>query len=144
MTRTLHIRIESTADFGDLGETLESLDRGEDVSPADPVCSIEDIDTLGRILRPINLRLLETIVEREPESIRALARAVDRPDSQWVASQHASPPDVLDNVQELAEYGLVELEASGAAKRPVVWYDELDIDVPLHGDADGSEAVNAD
>ena len=133
MTRTLHIRIESTADFGDLGETLESLDRGEDVSPADPVCSIEDIDTLGRILRPINLRLLETIVEREPESIRALARAVDR-----------HPPDVLDNVQELAEYGLVELEASGAAKRPVVWYDELDIDVPLHGDADGSEAVNAD
>ncbi|PSQ51657.1 hypothetical protein BRD20_10415 [Halobacteriales archaeon SW_8_65_20] len=133
MPGTLHIRVESTADFGDLGETLESLDRGEDVSPADPVCSIEDIDTLGRILRPINLRLLETIVEREPESIRALARAVDR-----------HPPDVLDNVQELAEYGLVELEASGAAKRPVVWYDELDIDVPLHGDADGSEAVNAD
>ena len=133
MTRTLHIRVESTADFGDLGETLESLDRGEDVSPADPVCSIEDIDTLGRILRPINLRLLETIVEQEPGSIRALARALDR-----------HPPDVLDNVQELAEYGLVELEASGTAKRPVVWYDELDINVPLHGDADGSEAVNAD
>jgi len=85
-----------------------------------PTLSIEDLETFGRVFRSTNLELLEAIVEHEPESIRELARLVDR-----------NPPEVLDNVNELADYGLIELEENGSAKRPVVWYDEIDADLPL-------------
>jgi predicted transcriptional regulator len=64
--------------------------------------------------------LLEAIVEHEPESIRKLARLVDR-----------NPPEVLENVNKLADYGLIELEAEGPAKRPGVWCDNIDVELPL-------------
>ncbi|GAA0512720.1 transcriptional regulator [Halorubrum aquaticum] len=119
MTRTLHVRIESP-DRSDLEERLEAIDAGEDVEPGETTLSIENLETFGRVFRSTNLELLEAIVEHEPESIRELARLVDR-----------NPPDVLDNVNELADYGLIELEENGSAKRPVVWYDEIDADLPL-------------
>jgi predicted transcriptional regulator len=119
MTRTLHIRLGPT-DHGDLDERLGAVDAGEDVEAQPPVLSVESIETLGRIFRPTNLELLGAIVDHEPASIRELARVVDR-----------HPPEVLDNVHELEDYGLVELRDEGRAKRPVVWYDELDVAIPL-------------
>jgi len=119
MTRTLHVQITS-ADRSDLEERLEAIDADEDVEPSEPTLSIEDLETFGRVFRSTNLELLEAIAEHEPESIRELARLVDR-----------NPPEVLDNVNELADYGLVELEENGRAKRPVVWYDEIGADIPL-------------
>jgi predicted transcriptional regulator len=121
MTRTLHVTIEPT-DHSDLEERLEAIDAGEDVTPSESTLSIEDLATFGRIFRSTNLELLETIVEHEPESIRELARFVDR-----------HPPEVLENINELADYGLIELEQHGQSKRPVVWYDEIDVDLPLTG-----------
>jgi len=130
MTRTLHVTIEPT-DHSDLEERLEAIDAGEDVAPSESTLSIEDLATFGRIFRSTNLELLETIVEHEPESIRELARFVDR-----------HPPEVLENVNELADYGLIELEQHGQSKRPVVWYDEIDVDLPLTG-ADGRRPAQA-
>jgi len=121
MTRTLHVQIKRT-DRSDLEDRLEAIDAGENVEPSDPTLSIEDLETFGRIFRATNLELLEAIVEHEPESIRELARFVDR-----------NPPDVLKNVHELADYGLRELKEDGRAKRPVVWYDEIEADLPLTG-----------
>jgi len=119
MTQTLHVQIKST-DRSGLEERLEAIDTGEDVEPSEPTLSIEDLETFGRVFRSTNLELLEAIVEHEPGSIREVARLVDR-----------NPPEVLENVNELADYGLVELEEDGQAKRPVVWYDEIDADIPL-------------
>lgn len=126
MTRTLHIRLGPTD--RDLEETLAALDAGKDVEPHPSVLSVESLETLGRIFRPTNLALLEAIIDHEPASIRELARLVDR-----------HPPEVLANVHELEDYGLVELRDEGRAKRPVVWYDELDVAVPL-----GQGASNTD
>lgn len=120
MINTLHVQITSNTDRSGLKDRLEAIDAGDDVEPSDPTLSIEDLETFGRIFRPTNLELLETIVEHDPESIRALARLVDR-----------NPPEVLDNVNELADYGLIELRDEGRAKRPVVWYDEINVDLPL-------------
>lgn len=119
MTRTLHVTIEST-DRSDLEDRLEAIDAGKDIEPSEPTLSIEDLETFGRVFRSTNLELLEAIVEDEPESIRELARLVDR-----------NPPEVLENVNELADYGLIELEQHGRSKRPVVWYDEIDVALPL-------------
>ena len=132
MTQTLHVQIKS-ADRSDLEERLEAIDAGKDVNPSEPTLSIENLETFGRVFRSTNLELLEAIVEHEPESIRELARLVDR-----------NPPEVLENVNELADYGLLELEEkNGRAKRPVVWYDEIDADLPLTTNSGQGPKANA-
>jgi len=131
MTQTLHVQIKSTG-RSDLEERLEAIDAGDDVEPDEPTLSIEDLETFGRVFRSTNLELLEAIVEHEPESIRELARLVDR-----------NPPEVLDNVNELADYGLIELEENGSANRPVVWYDEIDADLPLTAPSGRGRKANA-
>ena len=131
MTQTLHVQIKS-ADRNDLEERLEAIDAGDDVEPDEPTLSIDDLETFGRVFRSTNLELLETIVEHEPGSIRELARLVDR-----------NPPEVLENVNELADYGLVELEEDGRAKRPVVWYDEIDANIPLTTGSGQGRKANA-
>lgn len=122
MTRTLHVQIGKKPDRSNLEETFEALDAADEepAESADPTLSVENLETFGRLFRPTNLELLEAIAEHQPESIRELARLVDR-----------HPPDVLDNVTELEDYGLIELEEHGRSKRPVIWYDEIDADIPL-------------
>jgi predicted transcriptional regulator len=121
---TLHVTIGTDSDRSDLEERLGQLDAGEDIDPAEPMLSVESIETFGEIFRPTNLALLEAIVEHEPESIRELARIVDR-----------HPPEVHGNIHELVDYGLVELKETGRSKRPVVWYDDIDVDIPLSQNA---------
>lgn len=126
MTRTLHIQIGDSPDRTSLEASLETVDEQgiEAVEPHPSTMVFEDLETFGRVFRATNLELLEAIAEHEPTSIRDLARIVDR-----------NPPEVLDNVKELWHHGLVELEEEGRAKRPTVWYDEIEADLPLRQSA---------
>jgi predicted transcriptional regulator len=45
------------------------------------------------------------------------------------------------NLTELADLHLVELTDTGNAKRPVVWYDAIDIDLPLLASSESDEAT---
>ena len=132
MTQTLHVTIGTPADRADLDDRLAAIDAGEEVEPADATLAVESLETFGRVFRPTNLRLLEAITTHEPESLRGLARIVDR-----------NPPDVLDNINELETYGLVELVEEGRSKRPVVWYDEINVDMPLKDSTRDGDAVTA-
>lgn len=120
MTRTLHVSIGSSIDHDDVRETLAALDRGDDGEPTEPELHIDSLATFGRLFRTTNLELLRAIVAHEPESIRALARTVGR-----------NPTEVLENLDELEAHGLVESEQDGRARRPVVPYDSIDVDIPL-------------
>ncbi|MGB9966157.1 hypothetical protein [Halobacterium hubeiense] len=131
MTQTLYVTID-LPDRSGLEDHLKAIDTGGDVTPSDPTLAIEDLETFGRVFRSTNLELLEAIVEHNPASIRELARLVDR-----------NPPEVLENVNELADYGLLELEEDGQAKRPVVWYDEIDVDLPLTSTGAQRDPANA-
>jgi len=122
MIRTLYVTVGEQKDRPDLDDRLTAIDADEAVEPTESTLTVESLETFGRIFRPTNLRLLEAITANEPASIRELARTVDR-----------HPPEVLDNITELETYGLVELVEEGRAKRPVVWCDEIDIDLPLRG-----------
>lgn len=100
-------------------------------SPRPATLTIERLETFGRIVRPTNLTRLEAIDEHHPDSIRDLVRLVDR-----------HTPEVAANVNELSDYGLIEVEEDGRAKRPTIWYDEIEFsgDVPLHGLEGGDNA----
>lgn len=135
MSTTLRIQVgPNEAFFEGVEETLAALDAGEAVAPTEEiVLSVESLATLSRVLRETNLELLEAIVRHDPESMRETARLVGR-----------SIPQVKDNLDELDSYGLIRLEQNGRAKRPVVPYDEIEIDarVPLGRD-DRDEYVTA-
>jgi predicted transcriptional regulator len=132
MTHTLYVTIGTPTDRSDLDDRLAAIDAGEDIEPADATLAVESLETFGRVFRPTNLRLLEAITTHEPESLRELARIVDR-----------NPPDVLDNINELEIYGLVELVEEGRSKRPVVWYDEINVDMPLTDSSPDGDTVTA-
>jgi predicted transcriptional regulator len=117
---TLHVK------YMDIEEALErplegirSMKEGKepDCTPMIVVTTKED---LTRVTRDTTIELINTIAEHEPASIRETARLVDR-----------SPIDVKKNLDELERIGLVQLEKEGGAKRPVVWYNKLNLEVPV-------------
>ena len=123
---TLHITVESTADCFAAARAVAADETDEDRY----VLSLPDEAALERLVRARNLELLRTIATAEPESVRELARQVDR-----------DVKNVSTALAELEELGLVRFEQAGRAKRPVVWYDEIDIDIPL---GSASATVSAD
>ena len=50
---------------------------------------------------------------------------------------------VHDNLTELEELGLIELEKEGRSKRPRVWYDSIEVDLPLLDSETDSETADA-
>lgn len=122
--RTLHIRFRESDDDR-IEETLDALDRGERPSPYFEVVFHDPAD-VHRVTRPQNLELLRAIVREAPGSIRETARIVGRD----VRSVHR-------NLVELEDLHLIELVEEGQAKRPHVWYDGIELDLPLDG-SDGA------
>lgn len=116
--RTLHVRFRA-GDDERLEDALAALDEGEHPDPVLEVVYHDPAD-VHRVTRPKSLELLRAIVQHEPASIRETARLVERDVSQ-----------VHRNLVELEELHLIDLVDDGNAKRPVVWYDAIDIDLPL-------------
>jgi predicted transcriptional regulator len=128
--RTLHIRFQEGSD-DELEDALAALDRGETPDPHLEVVYNDPAD-VHRVTRPKSLELLRAIVQHSPDSIRETARLVDRDVSQ-----------VHRNLTELEELHLVELVTDGQSKRPSVWYETIDIDLPLVTPDVGSDEATA-
>ena len=128
--RTLHIRFQEGSD-DDLEDALAALDRGETPDPHLEVVYHDPTD-VHRVTRPKSLELLRAIVQHDPASIRETARLVERDVSQ-----------VHRNLTELEELHLVELIDDGQSKRPSVWYEAIDIDLPLVTPDVGSDEATA-
>ena len=132
-TNTLYITVESTAEFFEAArEDVRRLEAGERLED-EYVLSLSDEEALERVLRAKNLELVRTIATAEPESVRELARLVDR-----------DIKNVSTALSRLAELGLVELEDVGRAKKTTVWYDHVEIDIQVAaGGADDSDVIRA-
>lgn len=100
-------------------ERIKALEDGEDIDDRH-VLVLADEAELHRLLRPKNLELLSAIREYEPGSMREAADLVDR-----------DIKDVHRNLEELESLNVVSFEQEGRAKRPVVRFNELDIEVSL-------------
>lgn len=118
-SRVMHVRYRS-GDSERLREAFQALDRRKVIEPhLERV--YHDANDIHRAMSPNNLNLLGMIADEEPASIRELARLVDR-----------DVRHVHRNLRELEDLRLVRFEDGPRnAKRPVVWYDRLSIDVPL-------------
>jgi predicted transcriptional regulator len=76
---------------------------------------------LQRLLSPENLDLLRPIRQHELKSVRAVAELVDR-----------DFKEVYRNLTELDELNAIDLIEDGRSKRPVVRFDEIDINLSLN------------
>lgn len=117
-------------------ESMEAIRRVEEgeVEGNQARINFHDPTQIQRILTPKRLELLRSVMTDPPESIRALADRLDR-----------NVSDVHEDVTMLAEYDIVHLEEEGRAKRPVVPYGEIRIEVrltPPEGDDEESTAAS--
>lgn len=119
---TLEIRIgERDRTRRETLERIEATQQGESVEERH-VLNIERERDVARVLSEMNLELIRTIAEHEPASMRETAKLVDR-----------DFKEVHGNLTELETLGLIEFEQEGRSKRPIVPYDEMQLDIDLSG-----------
>jgi len=80
------------------------------------IISFPDFETLGRVITGARLELLNNIRKMKPQSIQELARMVKR-----------DFKNVYQDIQLLAEFGLIDLKESGPRKsaEPIAKYTEI-------------------
>jgi predicted transcriptional regulator len=118
-TTTLKIETQTWKDAKEKAlEKARRFEEGEETTETD-ITFVEPSD-VQRLLTPKRLELIQTLMSEEVGSIRELAEVLDR-----------NPSEVHDDVHTLEEYGIIELREEGRAKKPVVPYDDIDINVSL-------------
>nr|WP_049986415.1 hypothetical protein [Halobellus rufus] len=127
---TLVVTVKSSDEFhDDVTEDVESLEHG-DLVDATPTLSFTSYDDLMETLTPRVLELIEAIRREEPSSINETARVVDR-----------DVKNVHEELSRLAQLGIIFFEEEGQSKRPVVWFDELVINLPFDPEAGDTAAA---
>ncbi len=95
---------------------------GADGVPDEAVRSFERVADIRTLLTDRRLELMRTIMTDSPDSIQALADALDR-----------NYADAHGDVQVLAEHHIVYFDTDGRAKRPVIPYDRVRLDIEVAG-----------
>ncbi|WP_256289007.1 hypothetical protein [Halobellus inordinatus] len=121
---TLVVTVKSSSKFHvDVTDGVEALERG-DAADSTPTLSFTSYDDLMETLTPRVLDLIEAIRREEPTSINETARVVDR-----------DVKNVHQELSRLAQLGIIFFEEDGQRKRPVVWFDELVINLSFDPEA---------
>jgi predicted transcriptional regulator len=127
---TLVVTVKSSNEFhDDVTDDIESLEHGDSVD-ATPTLSFTSYDELMETLTPRVLDLIEAVRREEPSSINESARVVDR-----------DVKNVHEELSRLAQLGIIFFEEDGQSKRPVVWFDELVINLPFGPEAGDTAAA---
>ena len=95
------VKIQSFDQAGDeFVKTWKAAEKGLDYeSGYDLVLGFPDLSWISKVLSPERIRLIQMIREKKPESIRQLAKFLDR-----------AQQNVQKDVQELAQFGIIELK----------------------------------
>lgn len=118
--RTLTVRIDAAERTRrEARERIAAMERGED-RESRHVLVLEDEADLARLVSETNIELLRAIRNHEPTSMRETAALVER-----------DHKEVHRNLTELETLGIIEFEREGRAKRPVVRFDAIEIDIPV-------------
>jgi len=120
----LVVTVKTSDEFhDDVTDGIVSLEQSDSVDSA-PALSFTSYDDLMATLTPRVLELIEAIRREEPSSINEAARTVDR-----------DGKNVHEELSRLAQLGIILFEEDGQSKRPVVWFDELIINLPFDSEA---------
>lgn len=124
-TTTLHITVGQGDQLRERArERLHAAERGGDLDDTEPVLNFESLTDFERVMTENNIELLRTVAREEPTSIRETAQLVGR-----------GYKEVHTALTELAALNIIDFEQEGSAKRPIVRFDEIEIEVDIAGDA---------
>jgi predicted transcriptional regulator len=127
---TLVVTVKSAEEFhDDVTASIEGLTEG-DTPDSTPSLSFTSYDALLETLTPRTLELIEAIRRNEPASINETARVVNR-----------DVKNVHEELGRLARLGIIYFDEDGQRKRPVVWFDELVINLPFDPEATDTAAA---
>jgi predicted transcriptional regulator len=112
-------------------ERLRRAEAGEefDEQEAAFILNFENLDDVERLMRRLNLQLLDVIASERPDSIRETARLVNR-----------DYKEVHRNLNELEALGVIEFTTNGNSKRPVLrdGTEAIDLSITFPIDTDTS------
>lgn len=129
---TLTVRIDDDGKTREEAyKRIEALENDEEIEDRHILVLDTEAD-LQRLLSPANLELLRAIREHEPESMRAAAELVDR-----------DFKEVHRNLTELERLNVIEFETDGRSKRPIVRFDEIDVELSLDSVSSDAAAKSA-
>jgi len=116
---------------GDADEAIDAAieQASADGVPDEAVRSFERVADIRTLLTDRQLDVMRTIMTDSPESIQALADALDQ-----------NYADVHGDVQVLAEHHIVYFDTDGRAKRTVIPYDRVRLDIEVIGGSAGGRA----
>lgn len=121
------LRVTSTPKEQHQRDALDRLERWEAGEEVPHVINFQNPSDLRALLTDRRVELLKSVMADQPGSIRQLADRLER-----------DVKTVHDDLQVLAEYDVVHFEQDGRAKRPVVPYEtiqvNLEISTPNHVD----------
>jgi len=121
---TLVVTVNAAADFeAKVTDAITTLDSGG-TADTTPTLSFTSYDDVLATLTPRVLDPIGAIRRTEPASINEAARVVDR-----------DVKNVYEELNRLAQLGIVFFEEEGRSKRPVVWFDELVISLPFDSES---------
>lgn len=126
----LVVTVASDEEFNEgVVDAIDTLEAGESVESS-PTLSFASYEDLMGTFTPSVLDLIGSIRREQPASINEAARVVDR-----------DVKNVHEELTRLAQLGVIYFEDEGRRKRPVVWFDELVIDLPLESEDGDTAAV---
>lgn len=114
------LRITVRSDAAALDAMGERMDRWAEGETVPAVVSLGSARDLRRLLTDRRIELLQSIMGESPASISALAERVGR---------HYR--EVYEDVELLAEHGIVYFQHEGSAKRPWVPYERIELDMAI-------------
>ncbi|OHB40917.1 MAG: hypothetical protein A2Y11_03695 [Planctomycetes bacterium GWC2_39_26] len=121
--KNIKIAIKSDKElFNEIKEVWNKLEKGEKVKKHEGI-SFANLDVMRKVLTEERLRILKVIKKEHPSSIYALAKILER-----------DIKNTFDDVQYLAEVGLIELKKSKVGREkitPLVNYDKILLEIPV-------------
>jgi predicted transcriptional regulator len=117
---TLRITISTPKEAADRAIAAASAVEQGDRTPAE--ISFGTVGKLRRLLTDRRVEIVRSLMDEPAESISALAERLDR-----------SYSVVHDDVDVLADYGIVQFRSDSRDRAPFVPYDSVEIDVTIQG-----------
>jgi predicted transcriptional regulator len=112
-------------------DRIKAAERGDELEERH-VLVLEDESALSRLITEPNLELIQAIRQHEPSSMREAAELVGR-----------GHKEVNQNLTVLEALNVIDFVQEGRSKRPVVSFDEIEVDIPVAHSADSSESAIA-
>jgi len=119
----------TTGSASSMGDSVVQLDDDDDGPAEEAVRAFDSVGEVWQLLTDRRLEVMRSIMTAPPDSISDLAERLDRNYS-----------EIHGDVEVLADHDIVYFDTDGRAKKPVIPYERVRVDIEVVADADTGHA----